>query len=98
MPHAIQEVKIDPAGEAVVKGSGEHLEIFRLPPVLGLHRRPMPTANHRAIRFLEEGKKLIKSRRRLPASYRHDVNLTMFPQQVATLSVKVTANVMLFMK
>ena len=66
--------------------------------MLGLHRRPMPTANHRAIRFLEKGKKLIKSRRLLPASHRNDVNLTMFPQQVTSLSVKITANVMLFMK
>jgi len=58
----------------------------------------MPTANHRAIRFLEEGKKLLKGSRFLTASYRNDVNLTMFPQQVATFTVKIAADMVFFMK
>ena len=66
--------------------------------MLELHRRPMPTANHRAIRFFEKRKKRIKSRRRLPASHRHDLYLTMFTKQVTSLTVKITGNVVLFMK
>ena len=98
MPARIQKVKIDPAGEAVVEGAGEHLEIFRLRPVLGLHGRSVPAANHRGICLLKGRKKLFKSGRLLPASYCNDINLTIFTKQVTSFTVKIAAYVELFMK
>ena len=98
MPHLSRRVEIDPAGKAVVEGAGEDLEIFRLRPVLGLHGRPVPTANHRGICLLKGRKKLFKSSRLLPASYCNDINLTIFTKQVTSFTVKIAAYVELSMK
>ncbi|MDE0400999.1 MAG: hypothetical protein OXL96_24665, partial [Candidatus Poribacteria bacterium] len=77
----IQKVEIDPAGEAVVKGTGEYLEVFGLTPVLGLHRRSVPTTDHRGIRLLQKRKKLFESGLLLSSSYRNDLYLTVFTKK-----------------
>ena len=98
MPDASKKVEIDPAGEAVVKGTGEYLEVFGLTPVLGLHRRSMPAADHGGIRLLQKRKKLFKRGLFLPSSYRNDLYLTVFTKQGTSLTVKITGNVEIFMK